>query len=227
MSDFNFSTTASATPHHNATPEPLWSFHGVKSFPGPAGTVVLYKRDGDRRMMVQPDVAQALTLCSPFRSLAAHTQTVIAALPALAEHKDHTEQILAQVAEAGLFERSEAAWHRLTQETATEPSESVRIFILTCDRPSALERHTETRESTHTNKSLMTASFTGPLIAPGTFAAFSSSEELGGMGDGICNTTAATAAAAAASSSSSSAIRRVRMPDQRLGLAHPSTVPSL
>ena len=140
MSNFNFSTTGGATPHHNATPEPLWSFHGVKSFPGPAGTVVLYKRDGDRRMMVQPDVAQALTLCSPFRSLAAHTQTVIAALPALAEHKDHTEQILAQIAEAGLFERSEAAWNRLTQESTTEPSESVRIFILTCDRPAALER---------------------------------------------------------------------------------------
>lgn len=140
MSDFSFSASASATPQDTARSEPLWSFHGVQSFPGPSGTAVLYKRDGDRRMMVQPDVAQALSLCAPFRTLTAHTKTIVDALPALAEHREHTLQILTNIAEAGLFERSETAWDRLAQSTASVPCNGIRVFILTCDRPAALQR---------------------------------------------------------------------------------------
>ena len=140
MSHFNFSAPAGTTPQTTASAEPLWSFHGVQSFPGPSGTVVLHKRDGDRRMMVQPDVAQALSLCSPFRTLTAHTKSIIDALPPLAEHRDHTLQILTNIAEAGLFERSDAAWERLTQNEAPAAGNSIRVFILTCDRPAALQR---------------------------------------------------------------------------------------
>ena len=65
-------------------------------------------------MFVQPDVAEALFLCSPFRTLASHARTVISLLPSLKEHAEHTLQTLTSIAEAGLFESSEAAWERLT-----------------------------------------------------------------------------------------------------------------
>ena len=95
---------------------------------------------------MQPDVAEALFLCSPFRTLESHTRSVISLLPSLAEHAEHTLQTLTSIAEAGLFESSEAAWKRLTADEGAESNpanqsiDSVRVFILTCDRPDALRR---------------------------------------------------------------------------------------
>jgi hypothetical protein len=148
MSDVNFSVAAGMPPNQQGDTAQLWSFHGVKPIAGPGGTVVLHKRGHDRTMLVQPDVAEALSLCSPFRTLESHTRTVISLLPALAEHPEHTLQTLAGIAEAGLFESSEEAWERLTANsdananaaTKNSNAESVRVFILTCDRPAALQR---------------------------------------------------------------------------------------
>ena len=148
MSDVNFSVAAGSPPNQQGDTAQLWSFHGVKQIAGPGGTVVLHKRGHDRTMLVQPDVAEALFLCSPFRTLESHTRTVISLLPSLAEHAAHTLQTLTNIAEAGLLESSEAAWERLTAGTDVNASavtdnsnaDSVRVFILTCDRPDALQR---------------------------------------------------------------------------------------
>ena len=146
MSDVNFSVAAGSPPDLQGDTAQLWSFHGVKQIAGPGGTVVLHKRGCDRTMLVQPDVAEALFLCSPFRTLESHTRTVISLLPSLAEHAEHTQQTLTGIAEAGLFESSEAAWERLTSDALdnTRPTnqsgEAVRVFIMTCDRPNALTR---------------------------------------------------------------------------------------
>jgi len=108
---------------------------------GPAGSVILHKLRGDRRMIVQPDVAEAMRLCGPFRTLDAHARSIMEAMPALKDHAEHTLQTLSGLAEAGLLESSETAWKRLTQPTDTAVTETpCRIFILTCDRPSALNR---------------------------------------------------------------------------------------
>ena len=110
---------------------------------GPAGSVILHKLRGDRRMIVQPDVAEALRLCGPFRSLEAHTRSIMEAMPALKEHAEHTLQTLSAVADAGLLESSESAWARLTRPADFADIESeatCRVFILTCDRPAALDR---------------------------------------------------------------------------------------
>lgn len=108
---------------------------------GPAGSVILHKLRGDRRMIVQPDVAEAMRLCGPFRTLDAHARNIMEAMPALKDHAEHTLQTLSGLAEAGLLESSETAWKRLTQPTDTAVTETpCRIFILTCDRPSALNR---------------------------------------------------------------------------------------
>lgn len=146
MSDINFSVAAGSLSNQQADSEQLWSFHGVKQIAGPRGTIVLCKRGGENTMLVQPDVAEALFLCSPFRTLESHTRSVISLLPSLAEHAEHTLQTLTSIAEAGLFESSEAAWKRLTADEGAESNpanqsiDSVRVFILTCDRPDALRR---------------------------------------------------------------------------------------
>jgi hypothetical protein len=139
MTDFAYSITPDAKKMSDR--ETLWSFHGVNRYPGPSGTVILLKRRGDRRHFVQPDVANALGLCSPFRTLEHHTRTIIEALPELSEHVEHTEQILRSLADAGLFESSETCWERLTTGAPdTEQRVPCRVMILTCDRPQSLHR---------------------------------------------------------------------------------------
>ena len=138
MSEFHYSIIpdAKTTPH-----ETLWSFHGVDRHPGPAGTAVLHKRRGDYRCMVQANVADALALCAPYRTMGAHTRHIINEFPELAQHAAHTEKTLLGLAEAGLFESSEATWQRLTAKPSdTAAVAGCRLFVLTCDRPSALER---------------------------------------------------------------------------------------
>jgi hypothetical protein len=140
MTDFSFSVAAGAPPQLGAG-APLWSFNGVRMLAGPSGSVILHKIQNDRRMIVQPDVAEALRLCSPFRSIEAHTSNIIEILPALKEHSEHTRQTLQDLADAGIFESSEACWKRLTAlSSPAEPEAAARIFILTCDRPVALDR---------------------------------------------------------------------------------------
>ena len=139
MSEFSFSSPPADQKH--LAGDLFWSFHGVNRYPGPAGTVILHKRKGDRRHFVQPDVANALALCSSFRTLERHTRTIIEALPELGAHAEHTEQTLRTLAEAGLFESSEDCWERLTTGAAiAEKSATCRVMILTCDRPEALHR---------------------------------------------------------------------------------------
>ncbi|MEK9656495.1 MAG: hypothetical protein VW202_12380, partial [Halieaceae bacterium] len=139
MTEFHYSIIPDAK---TVTPnETLWSFHGVDRHPGPAGTAVLHKHRGDYRCMVQANVADALALCAPYRTMEAHTRHIINEFPELAQHAAHTEKTLLGLAEAGLFESSESTWRRLTERNSdSAPIAKCRLFILTCDRPSALER---------------------------------------------------------------------------------------
>ncbi len=110
-------------------------------YAGPAGTAVLHKRRGDHRCLVQANVADALALCGPYRTIGAHTRNIIGQFPELAQHTEHTEKTLLSLVEAGLFESSAATWQRLTEKPSdTAVGASCRLFILTCDRPNALER---------------------------------------------------------------------------------------
>ena len=137
MTSFQFSTTVGT----ERGEQPLYSFNGVRRFTGPSGTVVLYKPRGDQRSLVQPNVADALSLCAHFRTLDEHTKKITDHFPALREHAENTKQILQGFADSGLFESSQMAWRRLTDNAGSlHQSAEGRLFILTCDRPRALHR---------------------------------------------------------------------------------------
>ena len=140
MTEYSFSYS-NVTPAQKTKNEPLWSFNRTDMLPGPGNTVILHAQHSGAGLLVQPDVARALELCTPFRSLEAHTQQVTALLPALKEHKEHTRQTLMGIAQQGLMESSEVAWQRITGQTsASDREQRCRLFILTCDRPEALKR---------------------------------------------------------------------------------------
>ena len=141
MTDINFSAAIGAATPADSADGPLWSFNGVRMLAGPGGSVILHKLRGDRRMMVQPDVAEALRQCGPFRTIEAHTRRVVENSPLLKEHAEHTHQTLQGLADSGIFESSDACWARLTQgDTPSLAQTACRVFVLTCDRPAALDR---------------------------------------------------------------------------------------
>jgi hypothetical protein len=103
MTDINFSAAIGEANAADSANLPLWSFNGVKMLAGPGGSVILHKLQGDRRVMVQPNVADALRQCGPFRTIEAHTRRVIENSPLLREHAEHTRQTLQGLADGGIF----------------------------------------------------------------------------------------------------------------------------
>lgn len=140
MSDVNIHYSLQQKPQENRALTTTWSCNGLSFFPGPANTVVLHRAINDARMIAQPDLAHALRQCNHFRSIEQHIETITSIIPALREDPEDVRATLDAVRSCGLLESSEDAWSRLTQ-TSTLPAEApCRVFILTCDRPMALER---------------------------------------------------------------------------------------
>ena len=143
MTDISYSYSLGAQPSQAAKSERLWSCHGVQIIPGPANAVVLFNPRNDARLLVQPEVAHALERCFCFRSLDEHLSDLLDAMPPLREQPEDALQILKLVRDAGIFESADEAWQRLTASANDAPSsddDAVRLFILTCDRPEALQR---------------------------------------------------------------------------------------
>ena len=141
MTDVNYSFSVGEQANTFGAHKPVYSFYGIKAVAGPEGTILLLNPRTHQKMMVQPEVAEALRHCSTFRTLEAHAKHLTAVFEPLREHPDVALQTLEAVREAGMLESAETTWQRLTQGQS-QPSARVpcRVFILTCDRPTALDR---------------------------------------------------------------------------------------
>ncbi|MBL6821843.1 MAG: hypothetical protein ISQ67_07880 [Luminiphilus sp.] len=91
-------------------------------------------------MILQPQLAQALSQCQPFRSLEGHAAQIMRGSPEMSEDRADVINTLQAVCDAGLMESSEQAWQRLVEQKVWPQDTGCRIFILTCDRPKALAR---------------------------------------------------------------------------------------
>jgi hypothetical protein len=142
MTDIQYSYSLGPTAENTEAPQPLWSCHGIQVIPGPNDTVVLFNPKNDTRLLVQSEVARALEHCYRFDTLSGHLNHLFVAMPPLREQPEDAKNILELVRDAGIFESADEAWHRLTESNDESPLNDgpVRLFILTCDRPQALER---------------------------------------------------------------------------------------
>ena len=143
MTDINYSFSLGTQPSLTPEAEALWSCHGVQIIPGPDNTVVLFNPKNGARLLVQPEVARALEHCFRFDTLNGHLRHLFDAMPPLREQPEDALQILELVRDAGIFESAEEAWLRLTASTddvSSVEDNPVKLFILTCDRPAALQR---------------------------------------------------------------------------------------
>ena len=140
MSDFSFSYSVDSFNPNASHAETLWSFNNVQIIPCTPDTVLLKHSHSDQGILVRPEVARALSLCKPFKSLAAHHAHILETMPPLRETPEDVTNILTSVQEAGFFESNNAAWQRLAQNLDSSEVSPARLFILTCDRPEALQR---------------------------------------------------------------------------------------
>ena len=140
MSDFNFSYSIGSPPTLAGESAPLWSFNSSAVLPCMGNTVTLHNSNNNQGMLVQSEVAHALSFCRPFRSMDAHLEQVLLAMPPLRDNPDDARNILTGIKDAGFLEPAEAAWQRLCADATPHESTPARVFILTCDRPEALER---------------------------------------------------------------------------------------
>ena len=142
MTNIQYSYSLGSVPVNTEAPQPLWSCHGIQIIPGPTDTVVLFNPKNDARLLVQSEVARALEHCYRFDTLSGHLNRLFDAMPPLREQPKDAKKILELVRDAGIFESADEAWQRLTTRSDDSPLDEgpVRLFILTCDRPEALER---------------------------------------------------------------------------------------
>ena len=112
----------------------------MEIFPCSVGTVTLTNTRSNKGLLVQSEVAQALSHCSQFRSIDGHLEHILAAIPPLREAPDDARNILNGIKEAGFLESNASAWRRITHDAIIHKPTPAKLFILTCDRAEALER---------------------------------------------------------------------------------------
>lgn len=104
-------------------------------------TVLLLNRENGCQMTVAIEVATALTYCTGFRPLAEHAQSLVDTIPSLKGQLADVTTVLKTVQGAGLMTEAGTAKDKLiaapAPTTALPPS---RVFIITCDRPEAVQR---------------------------------------------------------------------------------------
>jgi hypothetical protein len=107
---------------------------------GSGGTMLL-SRDNGKQMIVTPEVAMALTYCTTFRTLQEHAHTLTETVPQLRGQVADVTKVLNMVNDAGLMLEAKTVCNRLNKKSeAAIPLPATRIFIITCDRPAAVQR---------------------------------------------------------------------------------------
>ena len=106
------------------------------------GGVLLIHRHSDQQMIVAREVSVALHSCRTFRTLQGHADLLATTIPQLAGQQADVLNVLEMVRDNGLLTSAESVCERLcppgTPAAANLPP--TRVFIVTCDRPPAVQR---------------------------------------------------------------------------------------
>jgi hypothetical protein len=120
----------------------LYAFVDCERVSLPNGGVLLIHKLSDRQMVVAHEVSTALQSCNIFRTLAKHVEVLTTTIPQLAGQQEDVAQVLGMVKDAGLLTTAESVCERISPQqlptTATLPP--TRVFLITCDRPPAVQR---------------------------------------------------------------------------------------
>jgi hypothetical protein len=105
-----------------------------------AGGALLVGKSTGAQMLVMPEVAMVLPHCTVFRTLQEHAQHLVAVFPQLGGNAADALRVLGLVRDAGLLVSAEQICQRVNVSAPTRPLGRSKTFVITCDRPQAVER---------------------------------------------------------------------------------------
>ena len=150
--DFNFSYSYQSDP---ATPmtknsdsaeavvdQTLYAVADIERVDLQNGGTLLLDKNSNSQMIVAPEVSIALHSCRTFRTLRGHADFLADTIPQLAGQQQDVIKVLESVRDHGLLTSAESVCHRLRPQSAAPAADlpATRVFIITCDRPSAVQR---------------------------------------------------------------------------------------
>ena len=118
----------------------LWSFTGVELIEISPELTLLLDPVAEKRLLVKKEVGICLTHCESYRSLRGHAEYLVATLPQLGGQVEPVIPVLQQICDAGLMRLAESVLNTLVMPINKTPPPPIRVFIITCDRPTAVAR---------------------------------------------------------------------------------------
>ena len=119
----------------------LYAFTECEAVHMLTGAVLLIDKFSDAQVMVAPPVAQSMQTCRTFRTLERHAEHLTSTVPELAGQTSDVMNVLGMLRDAGLMVSAESVCERLTAPVSPPVDlPATRGFIITCDRPTAIER---------------------------------------------------------------------------------------
>ena len=131
-----------ANPNTADANAPLYAFIDCERVNLQNGGVLLIHKLSDSQLIVAPEVSVALASCTTFQTLTKHVEVLTTTIPQLAGQQADVTKVLEMVLNNGLLTSAEDVCKRICPDDvpATTDLARTRVFIITCDRPTALQR---------------------------------------------------------------------------------------
>jgi len=129
---------ATAAPQTSASSR-LVAFADCELIGVDAQKMLVINRVNGKQQFIAPPVVEALKTCTSFDTIENHTKRLCTTRPELRGQEAGVGSTLQQLAESGFLLMGDAIRKRLTEAPARQLAPS-RVFIITCDRPQAVER---------------------------------------------------------------------------------------
>jgi len=133
----------SGSPSHAgvpAAPAQLYAYAQCEQVALSDATVLLLNTRSGGKMAVTRDVASALTHCTNFETLSDHASQLCSTIALLRGQQADVLKILESARDAGILLGAQEAAARLQGSPSPAALAPTRVFIITCDRPAAVER---------------------------------------------------------------------------------------
>ncbi len=141
---YSFEIGASAWPNGPApitdTDQHTFAYADCEQITINDSAVMIVNRQTRKKMVVTRDVGNALSHCHNFETLSNHTTHLCATIPLLRDQHKDVLQILKSARDASILASSDATADRLNSAPTATKIAPTRVFIITCDRPAAIER---------------------------------------------------------------------------------------
>jgi hypothetical protein len=106
------------------------------------GSTLLIDKRSDAQMIVAPEVSTVLHSCRTFRTIERHADHLASSIPQLSGQHADIINVLKSIRDGGLLTSADSVCRRLCPREASAATDlpASRVFIITCDRPAAVQR---------------------------------------------------------------------------------------